>query len=67
MTNKEKTIMFIEALCILLWMGAAVITSAAALNGCWGAFVSIAAVLNLLVNLGLAGLVGYGLFFKKEI
>ena len=65
MTNKEKTVMFLKALCILLWVGVAVITSAAALNGKWGAFVSIAAVANILVNTCLAGMKAYDWFFKN--
>lgn len=57
--------MFLKALCILLWVGVAVITSAAALNGKWGAFVSIASVANILVNTCLAGMKAYDWFFKN--
>lgn len=64
MTNKEKTILFLKALCILLWIGAAVITSAAVLNGNAGAFVKTAAVANILINLGLAGKKVYDMFLK---
>lgn len=64
MTNKEKTILFLKAICLLIWVGVAVMTSAAALNGDASAFVKTAAVANLLINLGLAGKTGYDVFFK---
>lgn len=65
MTNKEKTILFLKAFCILIvWVGAAVITSASVFNGGEAAFVKIAAIANLLINLGLAGKTFYEVFIK---
>lgn len=64
MTNKEKTILFLKALCILLWIGAAVITSASVLNGDANVFVKVMAVITMVINLGLAGKIGYDKLIK---
>ena len=64
MTNKEKTILFLKAFCILIWVGAAVISGASVLNGDANAFVKVMAVITMVINLGLAGKIGYDQFLK---
>ena len=64
MTNKEKTILFLKAFCILIWVGAAVISGASVLNGDANAFVKVMAVITMVINLGIAGKIGYDQLIK---
>ena len=64
MTNKEKTILFLKAFFILMWVVAAVISDASVLNGDANAFVKVMAVITMVINLGLAGKIGYDQIIK---
>lgn len=64
MTNKEKTILFLKAFCILIWVGAAVISGAFVLNSDANAFVKVMAVITMVINLCLAGEIGYEQIIK---
>lgn len=64
MTNKEKTILFLKAFCILIWVVAAVISGAFVLNGDAKAFVKVAEVITIVTNLGLAGIIAYKQIIK---
>lgn len=64
MTNKEKTILFLKAFCILIWIGATVMSCASVLNGGADAFVKAAAVITIATNLGLAGIIAHKQIIK---
>ena len=64
MTNKEKTILFLKGLGLLVWAGAAVITGASVLNGDDAAFVKAMAMFNIVINLALVGKTVYDQFLK---
>lgn len=64
MTNKEKTILFLKALCLLFWVGAAVVTCVAVLNGDASNFTKFNAAILLVFNLGLAGKFGFEQIIK---
>lgn len=64
MTNKEKTVLFLKALCVLILAGSAVISGASVLNGGANAFVKATAVITIVTNLGIAGKIVYDKFLK---
>lgn len=64
MTNKEKTILFLKSLGLLVWAGAAVITGASVMNGDAAVFVKVMAVFNIVINLALVGKMAYDQFLK---